>query len=57
MLKQENKDLCYGAIKRKKRKKHKKTALLTVVVLTTNAIKAIIAAREAIEEAKKNAKE
>ena len=57
MLKQENKDLRYGAMERKKRKKDKKTVLLTAAVLTTNAIKAIIAAREAVEEAKRNARE
>ena len=57
MLKQENKDLRYGAIERKKRKKDKKIVLLTVAVLTTNAIKAIVATREAIEEAKRNARE
>ena len=57
MLKRENKDLCYSAIERKKRKKDKKTVLLTAVVLTTNAIKAIVATREAIEEAKRNTRE
>ena len=54
MLKQENKDLYYSAIERKKKKKDKKIVLLIVVVLTTNTIKAIIATREAIEEAKRN---
>jgi len=57
LLKQKNKDLRYSAIERKKRKKDKKIVLLTVAVLTTNAIKAIVAAREAIEEAKRNARE
>ena len=57
MLKQENKDLRYSAIERKKRKKDKKIVLLMAVVLTTNAIKAIVAAREAIEEAKRNTRE
>ena len=57
MLKQENKDLRYGAMERKKRKKDKKTVLLMAAVLTTNAIKAIVAAREAVEEAKRNARE
>jgi len=57
LLEQENKDLCYGVIERKKRKKDKKIVLLMVTVLTTNAIKAIIAVREAIKKAKKNAKE
>ena len=57
LLKQENKDLYYGAIERKKRKKDKKIVLLIVAVLTTNAIKAIVAAREAIEEAKRNTRE
>ena len=57
MLKQENKDLCYGAMERKKRKKDKKTVLLTAAVLTTNAIKVIVATREAAGEAKKNIKE
>ena len=57
MLKQENKDLRYSAMERKKRKKDKKIVLLTAAVLTTNAIKAIVAAREAIEEAKRNARE
>ena len=44
-------------MERKKRKKDKKTVLSTAAVLTTDAIKAIITAREAVEEAKKNAKE
>ena len=57
LLKQENKDLYYSAIERKKRKKDKKTVLSTAAVLTTDAIKAIVAAREAIEEAKRNARE
>ena len=57
MLKQENKDLHYSTIERKKRKKDKKTVLLITAVFTTNAIKAIIATREAIKEAKKNTKE
>ena len=57
MLEQENKDLRYGAMERKKRKKDKKTVLSTAAVLTTNAMKAIVAAREAIEEAKRNARE
>jgi hypothetical protein len=57
LLKQENKDLRYGAIERKKKKKDKKTVLLMVAVLTTNAMKAIVTAREAVEEAKRNARE
>jgi hypothetical protein len=44
-------------MERKKRKKDKKTVLSTAAVLTTNAIKAIVAAREAVEEAKRNARE
>ena len=44
-------------MERKKKKKDKKTVLLTAAVLTTDAIKAIITAREAVEEAKRNAKE
>jgi hypothetical protein len=44
-------------MERKKRKKDKKIVLLTVAVLTTDAIKAIVAAREAVEEAKRNARE
>ena len=44
-------------MERKKRKKDKNTVLSTAAVLTTNAIKAIVAAREAIEEAKRNARE
>ena len=57
MLKQENKDLRYGAMERKKRKKDNKTVLSTAAVLTTDAMKAIVAAREAVEEAKRNTKE
>ena len=44
-------------MERKKGKKDKKIILLMVAVLTTNAIKAIIATREAIEEAKRNTRE
>jgi len=57
LLEQENKDLRYGAMERKKRKKDKKTVLSTAAVLTTDAMKAIVAAREAVEEAKRNARE
>ena len=44
-------------MERKKRKKDKKIVLLMAAVLTTNAIKAIVATREAIEEAKRNTRE
>ena len=56
MLEQENKDLCYSVIEKRKRKRDKKTVLSTAAMLTTDAIKAIIAAKEAAEEAKKDAK-
>jgi hypothetical protein len=46
LLKQENKDLHYGAMERKKKKKDKKIVLLIAAVLTTDAIKVIIAVRE-----------
>jgi len=57
LLEQENKDLCYSVIERKKRKKDKKTVLLIAAVFTTNAMKAIVAAKETIKEVKKSAKE
>ena len=44
-------------MERKKRKKDKKTVLSTAAVLTTDAMQAIVAAREAVEEAKRNARE
>jgi hypothetical protein len=44
-------------MERKKRKKDKKTVLFKAAVLTTDTIKVIVAAKEATEEAKRNAKE
>ena len=56
ILQLENTELYNGAIDRRAKKKKKWVVLLTKLVLTTESAKALINAREAIEEAKQRAK-
>ena len=52
ILRLENTELCNGAVDRRAKKKKKRVVLSTKSVLTTESAKALINAREAIEEAK-----
>ena len=48
--------LCNYTVKRNKRKQRKRTILSYKLVLTTKTIRAVVAAKEATKELKKNAK-
>ena len=52
ILQLENMELCNGAINRRAKKKKKQVVLFTKSVSTTEQAKALINAREAVEEAK-----
>ena len=49
-------NLCNYTVERNKRKQRKRTVLSCKLVLTTKTMRAVVAAKEAIEELKKNAK-
>jgi hypothetical protein len=52
ILRLENTELYNSAVDRRAKKKNKRVVLLTELVLTTKLAKALINAREAVEEAK-----
>ena len=49
-------NLCNYTVERNKRKQRKRTVLSRELVLTTKSIRAVVAAKEATKELKKNAK-